>query len=152
MKLGEFIKNFSHNNVIRLVYKTKGGHQLVLDDWNDVSMDWEINLQRGKFRHFINNEVLGLATISFPSGEGVYHASALNIVIEKLQNQPYLDEIFAINKSNCESVLSVWQSMTEQQLIERIEEMQGEQTYLQDSIGRAETELFYRKNPDCKRL
>ena len=24
MKLGEFIENFSHNNVIRLVYKNKG--------------------------------------------------------------------------------------------------------------------------------
>lgn len=55
MKLGEFIKNFSHNNVIRLVYKNKGGHEVVLNDWNDVSMDWEVNKQKGKFRHFINN-------------------------------------------------------------------------------------------------
>ena len=38
MKLGEFIKNFSHNNMIRLVYKNKGGHEVVLTDWNDVSM------------------------------------------------------------------------------------------------------------------
>ena len=48
MKLGEFIENFSHNNLIRLVYKYKGGHILVLDDWNTVSMDWEVNKQKGK--------------------------------------------------------------------------------------------------------
>lgn len=26
MKLGEFIKNFSHNNIIRLLYKNKHGY------------------------------------------------------------------------------------------------------------------------------
>ena len=93
MKLGEFIKNFSHNNVIRLVYKNKGGYEVVLNDWNDVSMDWEVNKQKGKFRHFINNEVLGLTTISFGAGQGIHHSDALNIVIEKLKNQPYLDEV-----------------------------------------------------------
>jgi hypothetical protein len=31
MKLGEFIKNFSHNNLIRLLYECEGGHKLVLD-------------------------------------------------------------------------------------------------------------------------
>lgn len=46
----------------------------------------------------------------------------------------------------------IWETMTEQQLIERIEEMKGEHAYLQDAIGRAETELFYRKNPDLERL
>ena len=49
------------------------------------------------------------------------------------------------------SGFSIWETMTEQQLIERIEEMKGEHAYLQDAIGRAETELFYRKNPDLKR-
>lgn len=49
------------------------------------------------------------------------------------------------------SGFSIWESMTEQQLIERIEEMKGEYAYLQDAIGRAETELFYRKNPELKR-
>lgn len=93
MKLGEFIKKFSHNNVIRLLYKDKGGHEVVLDNWNDVSMDWEVNNQRGKFRHFINNEVLGLTTILFGYGDDVEDIDALNIVIERLENQPYLDEI-----------------------------------------------------------
>ncbi len=92
MKLGKFIENFTHNNVIRLVYKSKSGHEVVLGDWNDVSMDWEVNEQKGKFRHFINNEVLGLATISFGSGQGIQHPEALNIVIERLVYQEYLDE------------------------------------------------------------
>jgi hypothetical protein len=98
MKLGEFIEKFSHNNVIRLVYQTKGGHEVVLDNWNDVSMDWEVNKQKGKFRHFVNNEVIGLATISF---EGIHHISALNIIIEKLENQPYLEEITEQNHCCC---------------------------------------------------
>ncbi len=50
-----------------------------------------------------------------------------------------------------ENKISIWESMTEQQLIERIEEMKGELSYLQDAIGRAERELFYRRNPDFKR-
>lgn len=92
MKLGEFISQFSHNNVIRLLYKIKGGHELVLNDWNDVSMDWEVNKQKGKFRHYVNNEVLGLASISFGSSQGIHHSEALNIVIERLENQPIVDE------------------------------------------------------------
>ena len=32
MKLGEFIKNFSHNNIIRLLYKNKHGYEVVLTD------------------------------------------------------------------------------------------------------------------------
>ena len=87
MKLGEFIEKFSHNNIIRLHYKIKGGHELVLD-WDDVSMDWEVNYQMGKYRHYINNEVLGLATIC---GYDKY-PEALNIVIERLENQPFLEE------------------------------------------------------------
>jgi len=101
MKLGEFIKTFSHNNVIRLVYKNKGGHEVVLENWNDVSMDWEVNKQKGKFRHFIDNEVLGLTTVSFRAGDGIHHSEAINIVIERLEKQPYLDEV--INEDNCYS-------------------------------------------------
>jgi hypothetical protein len=39
MKLGEFIKNFSHNNIVRLHYQDVNGNKLVLNDWDDVSMD-----------------------------------------------------------------------------------------------------------------
>lgn len=93
MKLGEFIENFSHNNVIRLLYKNNGGHEIVLDTWNDVSMDHEVNKQRGKYRHYVDNEVLGLATISFRPGSGIHHSEALNIVIERLENQPLINEV-----------------------------------------------------------
>lgn len=88
MKLGEFIKNFSHNNLIRLVYKCKGGHETVLDSWKEIDMDWKINKCHGKFRHYIDNEVLGLA--------GIYCTDAypetINIIIERLENQPMVEE------------------------------------------------------------
>ena len=106
MKLGEFIEKFSHNNLIRLHYKEKGGNRLVLEDWNDVSMDWEVNKQKGKFRHYINNEVLGLASIYFQPGSGSNHyPEAINIVIEELENQPMIDEVEdEINSIMCESI------------------------------------------------
>ena len=89
MKLGEFIEKFSHNNIVRLVYKSKGGHEIVLETWDDVSMDWEINKAKGKNRHFIDNEVLGLACVSGMKR----NADAINIVIEKLEVQPFIDEV-----------------------------------------------------------
>lgn len=106
MKLGEFIEKFSHNNLIRLHYKEKGGNRLVLEDWNDVSMDWEVNKQKGKFRHYVNNEVLGLASIYFSPGNGSNHyPEAINIVIEELENQPMIDEVEdKINNTMCESI------------------------------------------------
>lgn len=93
MKLGEFIKNFSHNNIVRLLYKEKGGHKCVHESWNDVSMDHAITSGKGKNRHYINNEVLGLATICFQPGQGHHYPEALNIVIEELENQPMIEEI-----------------------------------------------------------
>ena len=93
MKLGEFIKNFSHNNIIRLHYKEPGGNGLVLKDWNDVSMDHEILKGKGKNRHYINNEVLGLTAIYLIPERGHHYPEAINIVIEKLENQPYIEEV-----------------------------------------------------------
>lgn len=101
MKLGEFIKNFSHNNMIRLVHKNKGGHEIVLDTWDDVSMDWEVNKAKGKNRHYVNNEVLGIVGIL---GAGKHYPEAINIVIEKLENQPFVDEIIETNHNSVESV------------------------------------------------
>jgi len=89
MKLGKFIDNFSHNNLIRLHYKVKGGHKCVLDVWDDVSMDWEINKSKGLNRHYIDNEVLGIIGIY---GVGGNYPEAINIVIEKLENQPQIKE------------------------------------------------------------
>jgi hypothetical protein len=100
MKLGEFIERFSHNNIVRLHYKIKGGNRLVLEDWNDVSMDHEILKCKGKNRHYINNEVLGLTSIYFHSGH-THYPEAINIVIEELENQPMIEEAFdEINYEN----------------------------------------------------
>ena len=103
MKLGEFIKNFSHNNIIRLHYKIKGGNQCVLDDWNDVSMDHEILKGKGKNRHYINNEVLGLSAIYLTHGRRHHYPEAINIVIEKLDNQPMIEETPDDTEFNTES-------------------------------------------------
>lgn len=89
MKLGEFINQFSHNNLVRLVYKHKSGYEIVLETWDDVSMDWEINHGKGKNRHYVNNEVLGLASICGMDK----HSEAINIVIERLDNQPFVEEV-----------------------------------------------------------
>lgn len=78
MKLGEFIENFSHNNVIRLVYKIPSGHSTVLKDWNQVCMDWEINKGLGKFKDYINSEVIGIAQISMRNR----YEDAINIIIK----------------------------------------------------------------------
>jgi hypothetical protein len=75
------------------MYKDKGGHKCVLEEWNDVSMDHEILNSSGKNRHYIDNEVLGLTTICFRSGGGHHYPEALNIVIEELENQPFIEEI-----------------------------------------------------------
>ena len=96
MKLGEFIENFSHNNLIRLHYETKGGYQSVLETANDVSMDWEVVKGKGEYRHYINNEVIGLVAILYLSGS---YTEAINIVIERLENQPFIEE--TIEENNC---------------------------------------------------
>ena len=90
MKLGEFIGQFSHNNLVRLLYKAKGGHKLVLESWDDVSMDWEINRAKGKFRHYVNNEVIGIVSILVRDSN---YSEAINIVIEELEDQPMVEEV-----------------------------------------------------------
>lgn len=99
MKLGEFIKNFSHNNLVRLVYKHEGGHETVLEDWNAVSMDHEILRGKSKNRHYINNEVLGLCSIL----SGGHYSEAINICIERLENQPFVAEVLESNSYLCNS-------------------------------------------------
>jgi CTP-dependent riboflavin kinase len=90
MKLGEFIENFvEKNSIIRLVYNDNNDHIIVLDTWNDVSMEWEILKGKGDNRHYINNEVFGIASILVA---GPY-SEAINIIIEKLKNQPFIEEL-----------------------------------------------------------
>ena len=78
--------------MIRLHYKEKGGNRIVLDEWDDVSMDHEIVNGKGKNRHYVNNEVLGLVGIYFQSGH-THYPDAINIVIEELKNQPFIQEV-----------------------------------------------------------
>lgn len=90
MKLGEFIKKFiEHNSLVRLVYKHGSGHKLVLKSWEDISMEWEILNGKGKNRHYINNDVIGIACIA----TGGHYPETINIIIEELENQPFIEEI-----------------------------------------------------------
>lgn len=91
MKLGKFIDKFSHNNLIRLVYKNKMGYCCVMPYWDDVSMDWEVNKQKGCFRHYINNEVLGVASIVINAQ--YRYPEAINIIIEHIEHQTIIPEI-----------------------------------------------------------
>ncbi len=88
MKLGEFIEKFSHNNIIRLLHKDTIGYKTVLENWNEVSMDHQVLKGKSKNRHYIDNEVLGLACICVKG----YYPEAINIVIEELENQPLIPE------------------------------------------------------------
>jgi hypothetical protein len=91
MKLKEFIEKYIEpNSIIRLVYRNTGGHKIVLNSWNDVIMEWSILKSQGDGRHYIDNEVLGIASIM----SNGHYTEAINIVIEELENQPYIDEVF----------------------------------------------------------
>lgn len=87
MKLGQFISEFIEpNSIIRLLYSVPGGHVTVLDDWNCVSMEHDVLNKRGKNRHYIDNEVIGVTDIMVHG----HHPEAINIVIEKLDKQPFV--------------------------------------------------------------
>ncbi len=86
MTLKEFIENYIQpNSLVRVLYKNPGGHKLVLNDWDDVAMDWEIVKGKSKYAPYINHEVLGIASISV---RGPYPES-INIVIKEIP----LDEL-----------------------------------------------------------
>jgi hypothetical protein len=86
MILKDFIKEYVEgNSLVRVLYKNPGGHKLVLDDWNDVAMDWEIVRGQGKYAAYINHKVLGVTSIVV---RGPY-SEAINIVIEEIP----LDEL-----------------------------------------------------------
>lgn len=88
MKLVEFIETFvEHNSLIQLLYKTKDGHECVLDTWNDVSMEHEILNGKGKNKDYINNQVVGVASILVT--KPYLHNDAINIVIKKIEKQEY---------------------------------------------------------------
>ncbi len=89
MKLGEFIDTFiEHNSLIRVVHKDKSGYLIANKSWEDISMEWEVKKRKGVNRHYINNEVFGIASIH----TGGHYPETINIVIEKLAEQPIIDE------------------------------------------------------------
>jgi hypothetical protein len=50
MTLQEFVKNYVEaNSLVRVLYKEKSGHRIVLNDWNDVDMDHQIVKGKGKY-------------------------------------------------------------------------------------------------------
>lgn len=80
MTLKEFIEKFvESNSLIRLLYKTTSGHEIVLNDWNQVSMEWEILKNEGKYKDYVNANVISITDILVP---GPY-SEAINIVIER---------------------------------------------------------------------
>lgn len=86
MTLKEFINEYiEHNSLVRVLYKNEGVHKIVLNDWDDVAMDWEIVKGQGKYAPYINHKVLGIASILT---DGPYSES-INIVIEEIP----LDEL-----------------------------------------------------------
>ncbi len=95
MTLKEFIENYIQpNSMIRVLYKDKesGNYRTILNDWDKVSMDWEIvkgtgilGAQKSKYAPYINHEVIGIACISVTG----HYSSAINIVIEEIP----LDEL-----------------------------------------------------------
>jgi hypothetical protein len=100
MKLGEFITKFIQaNSLIRLVYNHSNGHKLVHQSWEDIGMEWEVLKAKGKNRHYINNQVLGIASIA----TGGHYPETINIVIQELENQPLIDEVIENVSTQCEA-------------------------------------------------
>jgi len=81
MKLKEFVEKFvEHNTLIRLLYKNKGGHEVVLNDWDDVSMEHELLKGKGKFKNYADHKVRGVTDVLVVKSP---YSEAVNIVIEK---------------------------------------------------------------------
>ena len=81
MTLKEFTENYiEHNSLVRVLYKHKGGHKLILNDWDEVDMDHQIIKGKGKYAAYINHKVIGIASISVRG----HYSEAINIVIEEI--------------------------------------------------------------------
>ena len=77
--LKDFVGKFvEHNTLFRLLYKNKSGHEIVLNDWNDVSMEHELLKGKGKFAQFADHEVCGVTDVLIRHG---HCTEAVNIVI-----------------------------------------------------------------------
>lgn len=79
MKLKDFVSEFIEpNSVIRLWKTTKGGHDLIAKNDDDVSMNWEITDEIGIYKDYVNNEVKGVTDILLPDS---FYKEAINITI-----------------------------------------------------------------------
>lgn len=100
MNLLDFINCYIQpNSIIRLVYKTKEGYEAVNEKWEDISMEWEIARVKGANRHYANNKVIGIAGIL----SDCRYPETINIVIEKMENQPFVKELKEDTSTQCES-------------------------------------------------
>ena len=93
MRVKEFVSLWSHNNLVRLVYRVPGGHKLVLAEWTQVDMDWNIAKESGIFAAWSNHQVIGLASIGVPNN---LYPEAINIIIENLEIEEQ-QEIYTFN-------------------------------------------------------
>jgi hypothetical protein len=81
MILKDFVREYiNHNSLVRLVYKIPGGSKLVLDSWDDVDMSWQVVKGEGRFRSYINHQVIYITDISVRGN----YSEAINIVIEEI--------------------------------------------------------------------
>jgi len=82
MTLKEFIDEYiERNSMVRILYKDNpGSYRILLNDWDEVSMEWEIVKGQGRYAAYANHKVIGIACISVT---GPY-SSAINIVIEEI--------------------------------------------------------------------
>ncbi len=82
MTLKEFVDEYiERNSMVRVLYKDKpGSYRILLNDWDEVSMEWEIVKGQGRYAPYINHKAIGIACISVTG----HYSSAINIVIEEI--------------------------------------------------------------------
>ena len=86
MTLKEFAENYiEYNSLVRVLYREKGGHRIVLNDWDDVDMNHQIVKCKGKYSPYVNHKVIGVTSISVRGN----YSEAVNVVIEEIP----LDEL-----------------------------------------------------------
>jgi hypothetical protein len=79
MKLKEFVETFVRpNSLIRLWFPTKGGHQMIYNDYDSVCMNWELVKGETWQSKFNDYEVIGVKDIVVKDA----YSEAINIVIK----------------------------------------------------------------------
>ena len=82
MILKDFVKTYiNHNSIIRLVYKDRGGHKTVANDWKEVDMAHAITKATSRYYKYLNHQVEYITNISTGNSTD---GEAINIVIEEI--------------------------------------------------------------------